>query len=235
MPGVRNLTQVEATERARLLDVTGYDINLDLSTAVRATGRTFRSVTEVRFRCAEPGATTFIETAAESVRSATLNGAPVDISGWSAEKGLILPDLAAENVLVVDADLRTRTPARACTASSTRSTARPTSTPSSRRPTPSGSSPASTSPTSKTRSPSTSPSPTHWQVISNGRWSEVEPAGEALKTVHFADHGADEPLHHRADRRAVPSWSATSHDGIDLGLWCRKPRWPSTSTPTTCS
>ena len=29
--GVRNLTQVEAAERARLLDVTAYDITLDLT------------------------------------------------------------------------------------------------------------------------------------------------------------------------------------------------------------
>ena len=31
MAGVRNLTQAEATERARLLDVTSYDITLDLT------------------------------------------------------------------------------------------------------------------------------------------------------------------------------------------------------------
>ena len=31
MAGVRNLTQVEAAERARLLDVTAYDITLDLT------------------------------------------------------------------------------------------------------------------------------------------------------------------------------------------------------------
>lgn len=105
MPGVRNLTQVEATERARLLDVTGYDISLDLSSAVLAAdGRTFRSRTEVRFRCAEPGASTFIEVAADAVRSATLNGAPVDLSDWSAEKGLTLSGLDSENTLVVDAD-----------------------------------------------------------------------------------------------------------------------------------
>src|SRR3954470_24838821 len=104
--GVRNLTQVEAAERARLLDVTGYDIALDLTDDSGAPGEgTFRSVTEVPFRCTEPGASTFIEVAAASVRSATLNGSPVDLSGWSAEQGLTLPGLAAENVLVVDADM----------------------------------------------------------------------------------------------------------------------------------
>ena len=33
MAGVRNLTQAEAAERARLLDVTSYDISLDLASA----------------------------------------------------------------------------------------------------------------------------------------------------------------------------------------------------------
>ncbi|MFI7541411.1 aminopeptidase N [Actinoplanes sp. NPDC049599] len=105
MAGVRNLTQVEAAERARLLEVTGYDIALDLTDGSGGPGAgTFRSTTEVTFRCAEPGAQTFIEVAAATVRSAVLNGTPVDLSGWSAEKGLELTGLAAENTLVVDAD-----------------------------------------------------------------------------------------------------------------------------------
>jgi aminopeptidase N len=103
--GVRNLTQSEAIERARLLDVVGYDINLDLTDGTGGPGEgTFRSVTTVTFRCAEPGATSFIECAAESLRSATLNGSALDLSAWSAESGLPLPDLAADNVLVVDGD-----------------------------------------------------------------------------------------------------------------------------------
>jgi aminopeptidase N len=103
--GTRNLTQVEAAERARLLDVTSYDITLDLTDGAGGPGeRTFRSTTRVEFRCAEPGASTFIEVAAERIRSATLNGAPLDTSDWAPERGLTLPGLAAENVLVVDAD-----------------------------------------------------------------------------------------------------------------------------------
>ncbi len=106
MAGVRNLTQVEAAERARLLDVTGYDITLDVTDSSGNPGDgTFRSVTTVDFTCTSPGATTFIEVAAASVRSATLNGVPVDLSGWSAETGLTLTGLAAENTLVVDADM----------------------------------------------------------------------------------------------------------------------------------
>ncbi len=105
MAGVRNLTHAEAVERARLLDVTGYDITLDLTDGAGGPGeRTFRSMTEIKFDCREPGAQTFIELAAERVRAAVLNGSPIDISGWSAEGGLPLPALAEHNVLVIDAD-----------------------------------------------------------------------------------------------------------------------------------
>jgi aminopeptidase N len=103
--GVRNLTQLEASERARLLDVTSYDITLDLTDGTGGPGAgTFRSVTEIRFTCSEPGASTFIEAAADRLRSVQLNGVEVDTSGWSAEKGLNLTGLAASNVLVVDGD-----------------------------------------------------------------------------------------------------------------------------------
>ncbi|MGH3681999.1 MAG: aminopeptidase N, partial [Natronosporangium sp.] len=97
MAPVRNLTRAEAVERARLLDVTSYDITIDLTTE-----RTFRCRTEVRFSCAEPGATTFIELAAADLRAATLNGVPQ--TDWSPTTGLVLSGLAADNALVVDAE-----------------------------------------------------------------------------------------------------------------------------------
>jgi aminopeptidase N len=103
--GVRNLTQIEAAERARLLDVSGYDITLDLTDGTGGPGDgTFRSITEIRFACTEPGASTFIEAAAERLRAVRLNGVEIDTSGWSAEKGLTLTGLAADNTLTVDGD-----------------------------------------------------------------------------------------------------------------------------------
>ena len=99
MTAGRNLTRAEARERARLLEVTSYDITVDLTDE-----RTFRSVTELRFQCREPGAEVTIEVAAERIRSAVLNGTPLDLSQWSAEAGLRVPNLAADNTLVVDAD-----------------------------------------------------------------------------------------------------------------------------------
>src|SRR5215831_18178915 len=103
--GTRNLTQIEAAERARLVNVESYDIALDLTDGTGGPGeRTFRSITEITFDCTQPGAQTFVEAAFDRIRSATLNGQPVDISGWSAERGLTLTGLAAHNTLVVDAD-----------------------------------------------------------------------------------------------------------------------------------
>ncbi|MFI6266258.1 aminopeptidase N [Micromonospora sp. NPDC051006] len=218
---MRNLTQVEATERARLLEVTGYEISLDLSTAVQAAdGRTFRSTTEVRFRCAEPGASTFIEVAAESVRSATLNGSPVDLADWSAEKGLVLSGLDSENTLVVDADFgysnsgqglhRTVDPvdgetylySQFETADAQRVFA------------------CFDQPDLKSVYTWRATVPEHWRVVSNMPVEREEPAGEGLKLVHFVESARMStyitalcagPYHEVRD----------SHDGIDLGVFCR--------------
>ena len=47
-----SLTRVEAAARAALIDVTSYDVALDLDSGER----TFGSVATVRFTCREPGA-----------------------------------------------------------------------------------------------------------------------------------------------------------------------------------
>ncbi|HEY6932470.1 MAG TPA: aminopeptidase N [Marmoricola sp.] len=94
-----SLTRQEAAARAALLEVERYDIALDLTGLLE--GETVRSVATVSFRCAEPGATTFVDCVA-TVDRASLNGVPLDPA--SAERGrLPLPDLRAENVLVVEA------------------------------------------------------------------------------------------------------------------------------------
>ncbi|MER6422242.1 aminopeptidase N [Streptomyces sp. NPDC001137] len=106
MPG-ENLTRDEARERAALLSVDGYDVSLDLRTAVgEAHGdgpRTFRSVTTIRFRSNEPGAATFADLIAPSVTSVSLNGRDLDPGQVFDGSRILLEDLAAENELVVDA------------------------------------------------------------------------------------------------------------------------------------
>ena len=55
-----NLTRDEARERARLLDVESYRVELDLTGG----DATFRSVTTVSFGCSRPGASTSIDLSA---------------------------------------------------------------------------------------------------------------------------------------------------------------------------
>ncbi|WP_030911673.1 aminopeptidase N [Streptomyces sp. NRRL F-5126] len=75
MPGT-NLTRDEARQRARLLSVDSYEIDLDLGGAQE--GGTFASVTTVVFDSAEDGAGTFIDLVAPAVREVVLNGASLD-------------------------------------------------------------------------------------------------------------------------------------------------------------
>jgi aminopeptidase N len=99
-----NLTRDQAAERAALVTVDNYRIDIDLTDGAGAPGtNTFRSTTTVAFD-ALAGADTVIDIAAESVRSATLNGIDIDVSAYDESTGISLTGLAEHNVLVVDAD-----------------------------------------------------------------------------------------------------------------------------------
>jgi aminopeptidase N len=101
-----NLTRDQAAERAALVTVDNYRIDLDLTDGDGKAGeRTFRSTTTVAFDAVE-GANTVIDIAADTVRSATLNGRDLDVSGYDESTGIALSGLAEHNVLVVDADCR---------------------------------------------------------------------------------------------------------------------------------
>ena len=221
MAGVRNLTQVEAAERARLLEVTGYDIALDLTDGSGNPGEaTFRSTTTITFRSTEPDAQTFIEVAATGVRSALLNGEPVDLSEWSAEAGLTLTGLATENTLVVDADFAYSASGQGLqrsldpvdkeiylysqfeTADAQRVYA------------------CFDQPDLKSVFTWHATVPTHWKVISNMPTDSQVPAGPGVKTVHFTTSARMStyitaicagPYHEVRDE----------HDGISLGAYCR--------------
>ncbi|MDT4987870.1 MAG: aminopeptidase [Micromonosporaceae bacterium] len=221
--GVRNLKQIEAVERARLLDVSTYDISLDLTDGTGHPGEgTFHSVSEVRFTCTEPGVSTFIEIAADSVRGATLNGEPLDVSGWACERGLTVPNLAADNVLIVDADggysstgqglHRSLDPvdkevylySQFETADAQRVFA------------------CFDQPDLKAEFTWHVTAPEHWRLVSNMPIEREEPAAAMTggKTVHFARSPrmstyvtviCGGPYHEVRD----------SHDGIELGIFCR--------------
>ncbi len=94
-----NLTRDEARERARLLEIESYRIDLDLTGGET----TFRSRTTVTFRAATPGASTFIDLTAPEIREITLNGSQVGSENFTGHR-ITLDGLAAANELTVVAD-----------------------------------------------------------------------------------------------------------------------------------
>ena len=99
MPGT-NLTRAEAAERAKVVSVQSYRVELDLT----EDPRTFRARTTVAFT-AEPGTSTFIDAITASVESVTLNGASLDPAEVSDGERIQLLGLAAQNELVVESTM----------------------------------------------------------------------------------------------------------------------------------
>ena len=98
MPG-ENLTRIEARERAQVLSVSEYRVELDLTQGPT----TFASRTTVRFT-ATPGASSFIDLIAPTVHEVVLNGRSLPVAEVFADSRIQLADLAAENELRVVAD-----------------------------------------------------------------------------------------------------------------------------------
>jgi aminopeptidase N len=94
-----NLTRDEAAVRSALITVASYHVDLDLAGG----DETFGSVSVIRFDCAAPGSTSFINLTAPAVREITLNGEPVGLDAFDGDR-ITLPGLAASNVLRVAAD-----------------------------------------------------------------------------------------------------------------------------------
>ncbi|HEV2345939.1 MAG TPA: aminopeptidase N [Actinocrinis sp.] len=99
----RNLTRDEARERARLITVDTYRIELDLSGAKAEGAETFRSASTIRFTHAEPGpdASTFLDLIAPQVESVTLNGRSLDPDSVFRDSRIELTGLAAQNEVTV--------------------------------------------------------------------------------------------------------------------------------------
>jgi aminopeptidase N len=94
------ITRDETSERARLLRVESYDIELDLTRGEDV----FGSVSVITFDCAEPGASTHVDLVAQAVHEITLNGSPVDPAAAYTSGRIALTGLAARNELRVVAD-----------------------------------------------------------------------------------------------------------------------------------
>jgi aminopeptidase N len=205
---VPNLTRDDARTRAELLTVESYDVALDLTDGGgKPSDRTFRSTTTVRF-AARAGAETFIDVIADRLHAVTLNGADVDVSAYRPDDGIALSGLADENTLVVDADLLYTNTGEGLhrfvdpldgevylySQFETADAKRMYA--------------CFDQPDLKAAFTFHVIAPEHWQVASNGR---VERA-EQLRAGPYITALVAGPYHVVTDH----------HDGIDLGLWCRK-------------
>ena len=95
-----NLTRAEARTRATLVEDVRYEVLLDLTRG----DEVFGCDTRVLFRSSEPGAETFIDLTAHTVRSVTLNGR--EVTGDDIQPTRIrLADLGADNELHIVADM----------------------------------------------------------------------------------------------------------------------------------
>ncbi|BBY61560.1 aminopeptidase N [Mycolicibacterium sarraceniae] len=213
-----NLTRDEAIERAALVTVGNYRIDLDLTSGEK----TFRSTTTVEFE-AVPGADTVIDLAADTVHSAVLNGVEIDVSGYDESTGIPLEGLAQTNVLVVEADCRYSNTGEGLhrfvdpvdsevylysqfeTADAKRMFA------------------CFDQPDLKATFDVTVTAPSHWQVISNGATSTVEENGK-VKAHTFATTPRMSTYLVALIAGPYARWDdvyADEHGEIPLGLFCR--------------
>lgn len=95
-----NLTRLEAIERAELVEVHSYSVELDLQKGEEVFGAT----TTVKFNSHKIGASTFIDAITKTVHRVTLNGKDLDVASVSDGIRIQLDNLQAENELVVVSD-----------------------------------------------------------------------------------------------------------------------------------
>jgi aminopeptidase N len=218
---VPNLTRDDARVRAELLTVHSYDVVLDLTDERGGpSSRTFRSRTTVRFDAARPGASTFVDVVADRFHEVTLNGAPVDVTSYQPDTGIVLADLGSHNVLIVDADLLYTTIGQGLhrfvdpTDDEVYLYTQFETTDASRMYT------CFDQPDLKATFTLHVTAPAHWTLLSNSAAETVEDDDET-RTVHFGT--TPRMSTYVTALVAGPYVGATDHhDGIDLGVYCRR-------------
>jgi len=95
-----NLTRTETQERAALLHVESYSVELDVTQGTE----TFAATTTVRFSSRTAGASTWIDAITSTVRQVTLNGVELDPASVSDGHRISLSNLALDNELVLVTD-----------------------------------------------------------------------------------------------------------------------------------
>jgi aminopeptidase N len=177
---IAEITRTETAERSRLLQVDNYDVALDLTRG----GEVFGSVSVIRFRCAEPGASSYVDLIAKDVHEIVLNGVPVGPGAYS-EGRIALAALAADNELRVVADCAYQSDGagmqRSVDSADERVYAYTNFEPAEARKVFAN----FEQPDLKAVFTFHVTAPAHWNVLSNQPAPEPEPAGEGISVWHF--------------------------------------------------
>ncbi|AZI58301.1 aminopeptidase N [Nakamurella antarctica] len=219
-----NLTRDQAQQRAAILAVAHYDVQLDLTDGAGAPGeKTFTISAAITFRAAA-GSQSFIDFVGDSITSAELNGQPLDTSTWTTVEGLALPNLQESNELRIHAigeytntgeglhrfvdevDGAVYLYSQFETADAKRMF------------------PCFDQPDLKATFSFQVTAPTTWQVISNGATETVTevPSGSGVANLHTFVLTAPMSTYITALIAGPYSVVRDTHDGIDLGLFCRE-------------
>ncbi|WP_299165226.1 aminopeptidase N [uncultured Arthrobacter sp.] len=97
-----NLRRDEAAARSAILNLSSYDITLDLRTAEDSSSAGFPSRTVVTFACSAPGSETFLDFISSGVEAVTLNGKNLDPTQVVDGARVKLPQLAEQNTVIVE-------------------------------------------------------------------------------------------------------------------------------------
>jgi aminopeptidase N len=218
VPG-KNLTRVEAEERAALVSVQAYAVELDLTTS----DRTFATTSTLTFT-ATAGGSTFVDFIGESVEKVTLNGEAVE-PAYDGSRITVSP-VEGPNELRIEATGRYSN-----TGEGLHRFVDPVDdevylysqfeVPDSRR-----MYPVFEQPDLKARFSFTVTAPSHWQVLSNSPTPEPQPTGkDGVATWTFS---ATEPISSYITALVAGPYdvvrdSLTSRRGeVPLGIFCRK-------------
>ena len=218
MPG-KNLTRVEAEERAALVSVQAYAVELDLTTS----DRTFATTSTLTFTATEAGST-FVDFIGESVEKVTLNGEAVE-PAYDGFRISVSP-VQGLNELRIEATGRYSN-----TGEGLHRFVDPVDdevylysqfeVPDSRR-----MYPVFEQPDLKARFSFTVTAPSHWQVLSNSPTPEPKPTEQdGVATWHFT---ATEPISSYITALVAGPYDVvrdtlTSRRGeVPLGIFCRK-------------
>src|SRR5690625_2396758 len=95
------LTRDEAQRRAELIDLSSYEIELNLSNAMDLKQHTYPVTTTLRFRSSTPGDDTFLNYLGASVERVRLNDVDLNVTEVCGAARILLPNLEKDNVVVI--------------------------------------------------------------------------------------------------------------------------------------